>query len=566
MPSKGLVEHKYYRQVKRKSGQIWFGTIKKTIDRTRNGRMLVYIPEITGLDDSDDALFDCAWSSPFAGATQLGAQTDANDPSAAQTSYGMWMRPPDPGTMVVVGIVEINARKEAVILSCLFHENRNFMVPGIPAGSTGDPATGTPGPVTEPNMNADPKNFDPTYTYKGGGKVRVQSESRPEHPLASSIFYQGLADDFTRGYSTSGARREDISECFGILTPGSRQDSNPRQRNPGHQFVMDDNENSNLIRLRTGQGMQILMSDTNDLIYIINKRGTGYIEIDSEGNIDIFGKGSFNVRTTGDMNLRADQNVNIEAGQNVNIKAANNAPHPYDEGRGLGGIVDDPIMALENPMVKSDFEKVLKNGKVNIEGFSSVNLKGQNLKFEAFPLLPTSISNGLEGKITIMGADSFRVQAKDIIGDATGRVTQNSSVPGNILFTSTGVLDARAPTSTLQGTTKLNLEGAAVDIATAMSPAIEKPAITPSSGIKQTGKPMTLSGFAIFPLPIPLPEQPERQVQGKGNTQLGKPTQPGAPVIEMHAGQIKTILSRIPQPEPSKSKKDTPLEGGFTSA
>ena len=88
---------------------------------------------------------------------------------------------------------------------------------------------------------------------------------------------------------------------------------------------MDDNENSNLIRLRTGQGMQILMSDTNDIIYIINKRGTGYIEIDGDGNIDVFGKGSFNVRTTGDMNLRADQNVNIEAGQNVNTKFLINA-------------------------------------------------------------------------------------------------------------------------------------------------------------------------------------------------------------------------------------------------
>ena len=41
MPSKSLVEHKYFSQVKNKSNQIWFGTIKKTIDRTRNGRMLV---------------------------------------------------------------------------------------------------------------------------------------------------------------------------------------------------------------------------------------------------------------------------------------------------------------------------------------------------------------------------------------------------------------------------------------------------------------------------------------------------------------------------------------------
>ena len=99
-----------------------------------------------------------------------------------------------------------------------------------------------------------------------------------------------------------------------------------------------------------------------------------------------------------------------------------------------------------------------------------------------------------------------------------------------------------------------------------MTPPTVKPPITPGTGIKQTGKPMTLSGFAVFPLPIPLPEQPERQVQGKDNTQLGKQTQPGAPVIAMHAGQVFTILTRVPQPEPSKSKGDSPLDGGFKPA
>ena len=235
--------------------------------------------------------------------------------------------------------------------------------------------------------------------------------------------------------------------------------------------------------------MQILLNDTNDIIYIVNKRGTGYIEIDGDGNMDFYAKGSFNVRTTGDLNLRGDQDVNIEAGQNVNIKAANNAPHPYDEGRGLGGIVDDPVMALENPMVQADFEKVLRNGKVNIEGFSSVNLKGQNLNLEAMPILPTSIANGLEGKIQINAMDSMRIQARDIIGDALGRATQQGAVPGSILFTSTGHFDARGSTALLQGTTKLDLEGSLVDIATKMTPQIPNTPLTPSAGISKKARP-----------------------------------------------------------------------------
>ena len=39
--------------------QLWIGTIKKVIDTTRNGNMLVHIPEITGSDETDDALFNC---------------------------------------------------------------------------------------------------------------------------------------------------------------------------------------------------------------------------------------------------------------------------------------------------------------------------------------------------------------------------------------------------------------------------------------------------------------------------------------------------------------------------
>ena len=117
-----------------------------------------------------------------------------------------------------------------------------------------------------------------SYTHKGRFPVDVKSDTRPVSKIADNLFYQGLADDFVRGQSTSGARREDNSEVFGILTPCNRKDGNPTKRNPGHQFVMDDKSTNNLIRLRTGQGMQFLLNDTHNIIYIINKTGTGYVE------------------------------------------------------------------------------------------------------------------------------------------------------------------------------------------------------------------------------------------------------------------------------------------------
>ena len=559
MPSQKLTDKAYLTQLETR--QLWFGEIVQTIDATRMGRMKVRIPDITGTDVSETSLFDCAWSSPFAGASEYSSNPSQNE-GATQTSYGMWMRPPDPGTQVVVGLIKIQDKQEPVILSCLFQQYRNFMVPGIPASNTGD----GPNPSTEINMNNDGLNHDVKYTQKGSG-IEVDSDVRPKSKISDNLFFQGLADDFIRGQSTSGARREDNSEVFGILTPGGRKDGNPTKRNPGHQFVMDDNEANNLIRLRTGQGMQFLLNDTHNIIYIINKTGTGYVEIDGEGNIDIFGKGSFNVRTMGDLNLRADQNVNIEAGQDVNIKAANNSPHPYDESRGLGGIVDDIDIAQANPMYGPTFLASNTKGTVNIEGHKKVLIKGQNLELNAQPNI-LGMANGTDGKIDIFAMGSIQAQASALKVDAIGRVTQAGVVPGDISLASIGTATLRSTDLlTLHGTIKTNVEGQLINIASTLTPPMPQIPMIPATGIKMYAKKATLFGFDNLPLPIPIPTQPKKQVQGSGlPTSLGLPATPANPVptpIQEGTlfGGVKTIVTRMPQPEPSKSKKDKPFKG-----
>jgi len=558
MPSISKTEKQY--QDKLGTKQLWFGVIHQTIDATRMGKMLVHIPDITGNDTSLKALFNCHWTSPFAGATQLGSNADETSEGATQTSYGMWMRPPDPGTQVVVGLIMINAVVEPVILSCLFHNYRNFMVPGIPASDTGE----GPNPSAEININNDVKSHNVKYTNKGAD-VEVKSAKRPRSKLADNLFYQGLGDDFVRGQSTSGARREDNSEVFGILTPGSRKDGDPGKRNPGHQFVMDDNDTNNLIRLRTGQGMQLLLNDTHDIIYIVNKKGTGYVEIDGDGNIDVFGKSSINLRTMGDLNLRADQNVNIEAGQDVNIKAANNAPHPYDKSRGLGGVVDDIDLAHMDPMFGADFLKANNRGTVNIEGQNNVNVIGKNLKFTAWPSL-MGIKEGTDGTIDFLSAGPLSIQSQNIIANALGRANENSVIPGIIYLQSTGTSSLRAEAQVvINSKLKLDLEGSLVDIATKVTPPTVIPVIRPGDYIKTNKKKMTLFGFDTQLLPIPVPSAiaPSKQIQGKTITGLGKGN-PGEsiPAWEgLGTGGIKTILSRVPQPEPSRSKKDKPFRG-----
>jgi putative chitinase len=90
---------------------------------------------------------------------------------------------------------------------------------------------------------------------------------------------------------------------------------------------MDDghvNGQNELVRLRTRTGHQILMHNSQDLIYIANSKGTAWIELTSNGKIDIFAQDSVSIHTENDFNFRADRDINLEAGRNIHIRADGN--------------------------------------------------------------------------------------------------------------------------------------------------------------------------------------------------------------------------------------------------
>lgn len=76
-----------------------------------------------------------------------------------------------------------------------------------------------------------------------------------------------------------------------------------------------------LIRLRTAQGHQILMHDTEKTLYIGHADGISWIEMDRNGSVSIYTKKGFNVRSEGVINLHSDLDININATENLNIKA-----------------------------------------------------------------------------------------------------------------------------------------------------------------------------------------------------------------------------------------------------
>lgn len=300
-------------------------------DESHSGRIPVYIPMLSKDRNDPRGYFNCFWSSPFAGTTPSAA-VGKNNRSHADTmkTYGMWMVPPDPGNFVLV-IFGDGKKKNPIIIGCMFPDQMQSMVPGNPAGKTF--GTEVPVPVAEKNR------FDPNKSHGKG----VQ---RPFNPfIAIPIINQGLINDPVRGTTTSGARRESPSQVYGILTPGPENinlETGKRDgtnRLGGHSFVMDDNLKQRHIRMRTAGGGQVLIDDTNELVYVINSPGTAWVELSSDGSIQIFSDEDINMRSTNNINIRADQILNLDAGVRVNI----NAGLMEDQGEEVDPKLDGPI-------------------------------------------------------------------------------------------------------------------------------------------------------------------------------------------------------------------------------
>jgi hypothetical protein len=269
------------------------------------------------------------------------------------------MVPPDVGATVLVVFANHDI-KYGYWIGVVPDEYMNFSVPGLAATRyvVQDSKT-TDGkyvrvPVAEYNKEISSSEQDATKIYK------------PEHKFAQALEIQGLLQDDVRGITTSSARREAPSMVFGISTPGitdkkgkraqtgpkNKKRNMPVSRLGGSTFVMDDGDeqflrkkpagegppeyasveqketdgittipHNELIRLRTRTGHQILLHNSEDLIYIGNSKGTTWIELTSNGKIDIFAEDSISIHTKNDLNILADRDINLEAVRNINLKA-----------------------------------------------------------------------------------------------------------------------------------------------------------------------------------------------------------------------------------------------------
>jgi len=334
----------------------YIGVVMNNIDPLKMGRLQVNIPSLSKTNDPVSGnLITCEYLSPFYGAKDTkNIVKGATDYKDSQHSYGFWAVPPDIGTRVLVIFAE-GKMEQAFWIGCVQEPLTNQMTPGIASSkSTHDALDGTfegadagfqsdkKSTYGTLNVPAGEVNRTNEKVNPGGGQTPkgIDELKRPIHPLAEILLKQGLSADDIRGNTSSSARRETPSQVFGISTPGRKDTSTPRvkvgtkdaetkdhvTRTIGHTFVMDDGAvdgTNQLTRLRTASGHQLLMHDTDGVVYIANGSGNAYIEMQRNGRIDVYsGIGGINLRTEGDFNLHSDSNINMHANGQIRMSSA----------------------------------------------------------------------------------------------------------------------------------------------------------------------------------------------------------------------------------------------------
>jgi hypothetical protein len=375
-------------------------------DSTYMGRLKVELLRNAGNDNdkSPGQIIEVDYMTPFYGTTSIDfVDPDPDDYNNTQKSYGMWMIPPTPGSYVMV-IFHNGKIERGYWIGCLpgLDAGSNFSVPGIAATKYNLEDQSTRIPVAEYNKVA-----------QGTQKEETKAD-KPRHLFADVLETQGLLKDDIRGITTSSARRETPSMVFGISTPGP-VDKDGKQGEIGEApkkipnarvsflggttFVMDDGDDkylrkttadagppeyaaseqgedggdkkiphNELVRIRTRTGHQILLHNSEDLIYIGNARGTSWIEMSSNGKIDIYAEDSISVHTKNDINFLADRDINFEAKRNVNIKATGKFHTESTKDTEIISGNDTKITTKGTSHISSGTEHREKATKINMNG------------------------------------------------------------------------------------------------------------------------------------------------------------------------------------------------------
>lgn len=366
---------------------------------SRMGGLLVRLLDTGGLvtPATEGDQIPVSYCSPFYGTTY---GTDTQElPSGAYTagqSYGMWMVPPDIGNKV---LIIFTPSGQGYWIGCIYDSTSHHMVPANGRAIGGKDFTIAP----SPSIPASSNSVLPVTEYSTSADTAFAAdgiERTPRHTheyQAGILARQGLDRDSIRGAISSSSMRESPSNVYGISTPGrkvSKTDQVPGDpqkvfaRTGGHSFVMDDGDKDGkdqLMRLRTAGGHQILMNDTEQVLYIASASGNHWLEFSNTGQMNVYAAGGINMRSTGPMNLHSDTILSMSA-PNIKMTAVGNELSP------LGSI----SMATSGNFIASavGLASLKCNGALTLSAVGKATLSAGGW-LSVSSLVKTSINGGL---------------------------------------------------------------------------------------------------------------------------------------------------------------------------
>ena len=494
----------------------YLATVVDVLDSTFMGRLTVTLLGSQGSDvGTEKTTYNVNYASPFFGYTPYeGLGYNNKDFNDTQKSYGMWFVPPDVGVTVLCVFVNGDPAM-GYWFACLPPSFANHMVPAI-GGTTQvdleDPDkkvydTKQPLPVGEIN-----KRFNREAAEKDPEQIK-----KPVHPIAARFLEQGTLEDDIRGTTTTTARRQVPNSVFGISTPGPLDYSDgskrmtlgtvesqspsavPISRLGGTQLVFDDGDDRFLrkkspglggvdyadilagekgladipyneyARLRTRTGHQILLHNSEDLIYIGNARGTAWVELTSNGKIDIFAGDSISIHSENDLNIKADRDINIEAGRNINMKATAEYQSPTtlhrkdDDGNIVSKIQDEAEIEAGRIQIESKFNFNLligANGRIETRNYQNASDIATDGDLDISVIGSTRLHTGYG---VVIPHDLEIKVSGDTLVTTSGNLDLNSG--GNNAFTAGGTTDINSGGNHTETAPEIHMNGPEARIA-----------------------------------------------------------------------------------------------------